>query len=485
MVHFKKNTGRIWQRYWNSPTLTTYSSFIAKSLNLVVVLPLVIQRLSSSEAAVWLLISTVFSFRILLDFGFTSTFARLFAYAMGGLKYLIEGKINVIQKEPVSGPNWKTVGLIWETMQVIYSGLAGISILLLITAGSWSMQKPISELTDPSQGWFAWICVSFGFPIALWGFRYNSFLMGTNHISLFRRYETIVNLISCIALIIILIWTPNLVSMTIVFYSVQVFGVWINHRLSLSINNGIISSFSNWRIDRKVIAIVWPIAWRSFLGVLFSAGLWNLTGFIYAQYAKAADLSIYLFSLQFLTGIGQFCQSPFYSRIPIMAKLRFQGKTREIVRIAQRGMCYTYISYVLLASIVGWMFWATKLSIGNDFFPCVDLSLWFLLGLTILAERYGAMHLQLFSTTNIIVWHIANGITGLIIIFCLLILPSLLGVIGFPLSFLVGYVCFYCWYTARLSYRSIGYSFWQYEKTTMVVFCALFFICNLLASILI
>ena len=301
---------------------------------------------------------------------------------MGGLRDPSKGQINVIQKvseestssiSKVSEPDWKTAGLLWETMQVIYSGLAGISFLLLITVGSWGMQKPISELTEPSHGWSAWVCVCFGFPVALWGFRYNSFLMGTNHVALFRRYETLVNLVACLALIVFLIWSPNLLSMTLVFYTVQIFGVWVNHRLSLRINNGIISSFSNWKIDKQVIATVWPVAWRSFLGVFFFNGTMEFDGFhlcAVCQGCRCVNLSFFSTVSYWnwsILPISFLLQNTYNGQVEI------SRKTKEIVRIAQRGMRYTYVSYVLLASIAGWMLWgATKLSHGNDLFPRID-----------------------------------------------------------------------------------------------------------------
>ena len=33
-----------------------------------------------------------------------------------------------------------------------------------------------------------------------------------------------------------------------------------------------------------------------------------------------------------------------------------------------------------------------------------------------IAERVGALHIQLYSMTNHIVWHIANGVTGILLI---------------------------------------------------------------------
>ena len=169
-----------------------------------------------------------------------------------------------------------------------------------------------------------------------------------------------------------------------------------------------------------------------------------------------------------------------------MAKLRSQGETQVLKRVAQRSMGYTYVSYVAFVCAVGWALsvlssYNPKFGLaGND-----NLRLWFLLAITIFVERYGALHMQLFSTTNRIVWHIANGISGLLIISYLLILPPIFGVLGFPLSFLLGYACFFCWYSASLSYRSVGETLWNFEKETLLLPCALFLGTNFIVETII
>jgi hypothetical protein len=71
-------------RVWHSPTLATWFSFIARSSSLFFVLPWALRQLTSSEALVWQLFVTINSIQLLLDIGFTATFARLFAFALGG-----------------------------------------------------------------------------------------------------------------------------------------------------------------------------------------------------------------------------------------------------------------------------------------------------------------------------------------------------------------------------------------------------------------
>ena len=75
---------RFGRRVFNSPVLMTWSASAARSLNLLVVLPLIVTRLEAPEIAVWYLFVTLIQLQLLADLGFSPTFVRVFAYAAGG-----------------------------------------------------------------------------------------------------------------------------------------------------------------------------------------------------------------------------------------------------------------------------------------------------------------------------------------------------------------------------------------------------------------
>jgi len=87
----------------------------------------------------------------------------------------------------------------------------------------------------------------------------------------------------------------------------------------------------------------------------------------------------------------------------------------------------------------------------------------------IFLERYGAMHIQLYSTSNHIIWHLANGIAGVLMVVISVVLFPLLDVLAFPLSILGGYLGFYSWYAALHSYKEFKLSFWSFEKNVMLL----------------
>ena len=74
------------------------------------------------------------------------------------------------------------------------------------------------------------------------------------------------------------------------------------------------------------------------------------------------------------------------------------------------------------------------------------------------------MHLQLYSVTNHIVWHIANGVSGLLMIGLSLVLFPALGLLALPLGMLVAYAGFYCIYCFGKSSKSFEFTLFSFER---------------------
>jgi hypothetical protein len=71
---------------------------------------------------------------------------------------------------------------------------------------------------------------------------------------------------------------------------------------------------------------------------------------------------------------------------------------------------------------------------------------WAVLGLALWFERYGNMHLQLFSVSHRVLWHIAQTVTGADFLIVAWLAYPRLGVIALPLGMLVGNLCFLAGY---------------------------------------
>jgi O-antigen/teichoic acid export membrane protein len=397
---------------WNSPTLMTWGSFFSKSLSLIIVLPLILTRLSTEEIALWYLYMTIISFQMLIDIGFSPTFSRVIAYAMGGA---VVDDLKSPKNKNNGQANWKTLELICSEMRVVYSRLGIIWPMLLFIFGTLALIKPVSHVQNTFSAWSAWVVILLVSTVVIRGNIYSSYLQGINQIALLRRWEAITSIGAIVTSFLVLILGGGLLGLVLAHQGWQLLNILRNRWLSGVVEDGRFKNFTRGRKNKKVFDAVWPSAWRSGVGHFMTYGLVQASGILYAQVGFASGVASYLLGLRLIQTVSQFSQAPFYSKLPALARLFAENKKGGLVALAKSGMGLSYWCYV--AGFIGLGISGEPLLkfIGSnaDFPPPL---LWSLLGLAFFVERYGAMHLQLYSITNHIIWHIANGIAGFIYI---------------------------------------------------------------------
>jgi hypothetical protein len=198
-----------------------------------------------------------------------------------------------------------------------------------------------------------------------------------------------------------------------------------------------------------------------------SYGVVQASGLVVAQIGTTASVSAYLFSLKILDIIKNFSNAPFYSKIPLYNRLFAEGNRNGLMARIENGMRFSLLTFSVTAIIVGIAGQPLLRLIGSNV-TLVSEWIWIAMIIAYFFERYGALHLQLYSITNDIVWHIANGVSGLIFIVLSFIFAAVagLGVISFPLALIISNLSFFVWYTARKSYRYFNLDFPGFEYRT-------------------
>lgn len=410
---------------------------------------------------------------MIADMGFSITFSRVIAYAMGGAEKL-KGYIDIDQKAKGSEPNWNTMAKICASMNKIYFRIASVWCLLLLSIGTLSVFKPITQNEGHMfQGWAAWVIVIVTSTFRVYGNQYTSYLIGTNRIALHKRWETSVWLASIAINIIVLLLGGGLLALVTATQGLLAVNVLVNLWLFRSLSSEHYRQFKGGKLDRGILSEIWPATWRSGFGIILGAGLIQCTGIFYAQVGSKESVAAYLLALYLMRAISQFSQAPFYSKIPALSRLRAEGQLIKQQKLAEQGMRLSYYTVAVGIILIG-IFGPPLLKCIKSNADFVDGNLWALMGLAAFLERYGAMHIQLYSTTNHIITHIANGVTGLIFILAVALSYVFLGVYAFPISQIVANLAFYNWYAVKHSYSAFRLRFWDFEgKTAMVPFIAL------------
>lgn len=359
----------------------------------------------------------------------------------------------------------KTVSDILSTMRHIHWRLILIGGPIYLLIGTISLIKPISYLENPIQGWAAWGIVGSTTIIRVWGGQFDSYIRGTNNIALIARWQTLFNLLAIISTGISLLILPNLLLLVAVHQFWQASNVIRNKLLAGNIFGEDLKQARNREENPLIFRAAWPSAWRSAIGQLTSAGVQQILGIIFAQFGAPTMVASFLLSLRLLTAIDQFSGAPFYSKLPLLNRLRAEDSQIEQVRVARKGMLLTHLSFTTATITLGWGGAVLLKLIGSNT-PFSSIYLWSILSFAFWAQRFGGMHIQLYSTTNHIVWHKINGIAGSLTAILAVILGYYHQETGFAISLLIGNILFA---SMALFYSSkiLPMSPFQFEKKSL------------------
>ena len=430
----------------------------------LILLPIVLVRFSSAEVVVWQLFSSFFVLALLLDVGLSATFSRMIAFSRGGASVGEMQDMRRTTERAKSDRTSETVPIV-ETLRWITPRLAMATFTIFAVFGTAALQQPMAGISNSGLGWIAWFVMLCSSGISFWGIAYTATLQGMNSIAPLRRLEVAISMAQILSSIPTILLGGELFLLVLVFQFWAVVGVLSTRWLLRQSHPKLVSTAP--RLHREIFKVMWPASWRAGFGHLMGGGIIQLSGIIYSQFGTAQEVAAYLVALRAVTVISGFSQAPFYSKLPRLAELQASGARSEQRALAQRGMRIAHWVFVLGAVTAGFMVGPALAAIGSKT-PFVSSGVWVLMVFAFFMERFGAMHLQWYSLTNHIVWHIANGVTGIIMILIAVFSYRWAGQYAFPLAMLIAYAGFYCVYTVRLSYRFFGLSLFSFESRAML-----------------
>jgi len=442
------------QKGWKSSTLMTWLSFAARSGGLLLVTPLVLKNFSPAQTSLWFLFLTIASLLMMADFGFGPSFVRAISYARGGRRHLESGE------DLLPGPNLPLLGAIYRGLLASYTRLTLIGGVLGAGLGSWAIAKPISQLSDTKEGWMAWGIVFCASLVIFRNNSYSNWMQGLNLVAHVRRAEAILALGTTRLTAGMIFLTRSFLWSVLAAQTGSLLSSLVIRYLGRTAQG--VPEATDPDAERRVMAFIWPAAWRSGVGVLMSNAVIQASGVVYAQMATPSQVAPYLLAMRIISMITQISMAPFYSKIPHFATLYAADRRQELIGDVQRAMARAHWVYV--AGILGVALLATPLLhlIGSKV-NFVSIDLWLLMGLAFFLERMGAMHMQFYSLSNHILWHIANAVAGSIYLITAIILAPQIGIWAFPLGIVAGYAGFYTWYSMRLSYHHYGINPFRFE----------------------
>lgn len=454
---------------FKSNTFTTWLSYGSKSLNFLIVLPIVLKNFSPQDITFWYLISNFFFIILIIDSGFSNTFIRMLAYGtVGNRNILSSNGYNTISNQNTNNYDFEFVNSVIFVMKSFYKNIIIIIFFSSFFIGYLAFETPVTNSSNPTLGWIVCLILQFSFPFLIWGGVYSNVLQGMNKIPSLRLGETIFNFLSSCTSIIILVINPSIYYISISFIIWSLLAVARNYILVLRIDR-LKVKIIDIGLFQKIKDNVISNSIKSGFGVLFSQGITYFMGFFYANKLNPEISASFLVTINLVNNLKTFAQAPFYSKIPYFSSLVASNKMPELITFVKRSMRLVYLVFVVLSVIIWYfLYFYSEYNGNNSFKP--NLVLYFLLVFGFFIERFGAMHIQLYSMSNHILWHIQNGVTGLITIIATIVVFNYSNVMSYPIGLVIGNVFFYSWFGSYYSMKFLKISFWEFEKNVFLPF---------------
>lgn len=414
--------------------------YLAQFFNIganVFLLPFILKLLPTEILGVWYIFLAIAGFALMLDFGFQPTFSRNVAYIFSGATRLKAEGVDE-KAEKLDHPNYGLLKNIISTMKQFYGYISLVSVVLMLTIGSWYIDLKIGEITsivvDESSILIAWVIFCTSTVLGFFYSYYNSLLIGRGLMKEYNQMTIITKVVYLILAIsglllgygIIAIATANLMS------------VIVNRLLAVYFfNRGEVREALRQasKSTDRLLPIIWFNARKVGIGGL---------GAYFVQRGNVLFVSMFL-PLDIVGSFGLTTQiinilggiTPLYlsTHLPEIYKHRIQQNLQEIRRIFSESIFVfvsVYLALALLILFVGNLF-LQMLHSDTLLLPFTPLLIYLIV--QFLETNHG-MAAQLITTRNEVPYVKAAIISGLCIAGLTLFFLSCtsLGVLGPILS---------------------------------------------------
>jgi O-antigen/teichoic acid export membrane protein len=413
----------------------------------LLLLPLVLLKLSSSEVAIWWVFDALGNFANMSDFGFGSTIPRIYSYFMAGADdFDAEG----LRPATDGGkPNFAGISRVNATVRNLYLKISLVAIGLLAIGGTLYLIKPAAESGFAHQVWWLWalFIVAIGYNLAT--YHWVLAVQGLNQMRDLQIVFALGGLSNALCAAALLLCHAGLASMVVATF-VKGF---IMHGRCRQIYRTIVPKPEHpCQPNPHIVRKLWPNACKF--------GLIGLSGFclssagvlICGQLLPKEVTASFGLTAKIGTFITSFASLWLGVKWPEIAILRTQGRMKEMAVLFARRLALVFLSFVGMGLIIlfagntllAWKGTQTRLLSA----PCLAF---YLLYLTqgILVLQFG----MLAFTENVVPFFKSSIVTGLAVVVSSLILTQLFGLWGLLAAPLVA-SAIYNWLMVRRGFQS-------------------------------
>tara|TARA_B100000767_G_C19715419_1_gene514702 strand:- start:107 stop:1504 length:1398 start_codon:yes stop_codon:yes gene_type:complete len=404
--------------------------------------------LPANESTVFMMLITITAMQGVMDLGFIPSFTRVIAY-------IWSNKSNNTSMV-ITGFDFKTTNMneVMTVFKWLYLRLSCLFLLLMMSLGTLTLLGPVAKLGDPSIGWLSWSITVVGSIFLFSQSRYAAILTGCNQIPILKVRELQVNIPLLILLTLGYYYKVDVV-WVVLLLNVGYIGLFVTTKRQVDRLLGKETKNNGGELNHNLLRAIFQSAWRSGLGVLMTMGTISGSALMVAQLESPENGSAYLIAQRLIIAISGYCFVPFLVLIPKISALYASGNNLELISLAQRTR--GHVLWLTLIGGVGFLYLSDVILPFLEYsFRFVSSDIWLLMVAYSLVERAGATNLQIQTSSNRVKWHIANGVSGILMLLIIPLAYAYFGLLGIPLSFFLSYLFFYYPYSVYLMRQEFG-----------------------------
>jgi O-antigen/teichoic acid export membrane protein len=438
-----------------------FGTGIRVSANLLLI-PIVLIKLSSSELALWWVFVALQNFGNLADFGFGSTIPRIYSYLFAGAEdFDAEG----LREAKTGGqPNFAGISRLNVTVQSLYLKISLAAIGLLAIGGTVFLIKPAAQSGFPEKVWCLWalFIVAIGYNLAT--YHWALAIQGLNRMrDLQLVYVTGgLSYVACAA--ILLLCKMGLLSMVVATF-VKGF---ITHGRCRQIYQQVIPKPEHpVKPDAHIVSKLWPNAYKFGIMGLGAYCLSNGGVLICSQLLGKEITASFGLTAQIGSFMMSFAALWLVVKWPEITILRTQGKLEQMAVLFARRLTLVMASFVGMGLVV--LFGGNAMlekwkGTHTHLLPAPYLAFY----LIYLAQQvFYVQFATLAFTENVVPFFKISLFTGLGVIASSLVLTPLFGLWGLLAAPFITEMACTSWFYVRRGFQGQPLSVRQFCRATL------------------
>lgn len=327
--------------------LWNYLSTFLKIANSAILFPIILKELSSELVGFWTVFMSIYSFVVLMDFGFSPSFTRNVTYVFSGVQSLQKhGYEEMEEANPVV--NYSLLKGLINSMQFFYRRIAFIALAMLLTFGTYYIHTLLKGYNgNHTEIYVSWVLLSVVTSYNLYTLYYDSLIQGKGLIKRDKQINIvgqIFNLSFSIVLIllgsgILSVVIGQLVSVIVVRY--LSYRTFYTKELREELKRVEVTSF------KEIFNMIKPNAIKIGLTSLGGILVTKSALIIGSLYLSLDQIASYGITLQLISVIMGLSTIYFNTHQPQIVNYRVMQNTSGIFSIYKKSLLFMVATYII------------------------------------------------------------------------------------------------------------------------------------------